>query len=188
MQTLGEVLPYQQARKYSCGSAALKAVLQHWGTHLPEAILFDLVGVDPTSGSSVDQVAGAARRLGYSAHAIGFDSIDELASYTNRDQPVIVAIRSFTTPSQGHFVVATKVDANNVYMMDPNVKGNRRTISRGEMTSRWKFRGNTGVVVTPKKAGLGAAGTSNTPWLAFVVGGLVLAAGATAAVVYFKRR
>lgn len=159
---LGEVQPYQQVEPYSCGAAALKAVAQHWGPSYDERMLIKLIGVDPNNGSSIYQVATAANRLGFEAQPVQLDSVDELATFTARDVPVIIAIQSFNRPNQGHFVVATKVDGANVHIMDPNVKGNRRTLSRAELDRRWRFRDRAGVLVVPKKrqqsrAALGAA-------------------------------
>jgi ABC-type bacteriocin/lantibiotic exporter with double-glycine peptidase domain len=190
--SLGQVVPYQQIETYSCGAAALKAVTGHWGDNYDEKMLIDLIGVDPMSGSTADQVATAAQRLGYNATVHQFDSIDELRQYTDRDMPVIAAIRSFTRPGQGHFVVAAEVDDNTVDIMDPNVDGNWRTLARSEMASRWRFRDNVGVIVTPRdrkrsRSSLGGTGTHS--WIvAAIVGGLVAATAATVAVVRYRRR
>jgi len=142
-----DVEPYQQLEKYSCGAAALKAVAQHWGDRIDERTLIKEIGIDPEAGSTAGQVVDAARRRGYPARVHQFSSIDELARYTSRDIPVIVAIRSFLRPNQGHFVVATKVTPVNVHVMDPNVRGNRRTIPREDMIRRWRFRDNVGIIM-----------------------------------------
>lgn len=190
--TLGFVEPYQQIRPYTCGAAALKAVTKHWGEDFNEPFLIDLIGVDPKHGSSAEQVAGAARRLGYNAWPHEFESTDELQQYTDRDVPVIVAIRSFTRPGQGHFVVATDVDGDTVEFMDPNVKGNWRAISRDEMDSRWRFRDRVGVIVLPRdRHGLGQSTTrfNWVGWLPIIaIGGLIAATAATVAVVRYRRR
>lgn len=159
---LGEVQPYQQIKKYSCGAAAFKAVAQHWGETLDEPMLIRLIGIDPDNGSSAQQVAAAAKKLGYDAAPRYFESIDELHAYTANDIPVILAIQSFTQPTRGHFVVATEVDDKVVRVMDPNVGGNRRTLSRAELDRRWRFRDRVGIVITPRRRrrSLGAVGPS----------------------------
>jgi ABC-type bacteriocin/lantibiotic exporter with double-glycine peptidase domain len=198
MTTLGEVEPYQQIEKYSCGAATLKAVLKHYGDDHDERALIKLVGVDPKSGSSAHQVADAARKLGFNAEPFSFDSIDELKKYTDHDVPVIVAIRSFTRPDQGHFVVATRVDNRSVYVMDPNVAGNRRTLARDEMDRRWRFRDRTGVIITNSRPPRGRrntfggrlasadGGERKSLWAAIAIG--VGALAATTATVLFVRR
>jgi predicted double-glycine peptidase len=171
MTTLGEVEPYQQIEKYSCGAATLKAVLKHYGDDHDERALIKLVGVDPKSGSSAHQVADAARKLGFNAEPFSFDSIDELKKYTDHDVPVIVAIRSFTRPDQGHFVVATRVDNRSVYVMDPN------TNSRPPRGRRNTFGG---------RLASADGGERKSLWAAIAIG--VGALAATTATVLFVRR
>lgn len=190
---LGDVEPYQQITNYSCGAATLRAVFKHWGDDVDEPVLMREIGVSPKTGSTAFQVARAARRRGYLAQEKRFTSIDELAVYTNQDVPVIIAIRSFKTPSQGHFVVATKVRGMNgpIEIMDPNVRGNRRTVSRAELDSRWQFRDRVGVVAVPKRtrsAQFGAAAMTGTQksWLLGAALGVVLGV-ATASAIYWRR-
>jgi len=187
---LGDVEPYQQIEKYSCGAATLKAVLGHWGERLPERKLIKEIGIDPLNGSTALQVASAARQRGYNATVKQFRSIAELGAITDQDVPVILAIRSFTRPDQGHFVVATKVTPSTVELMDPNVKGNRRTLAHRELDARWRFRDRVGVVVTPKtkKAQLGAMAWSPRATVIAVVGAVLAVAGATTGYVLWRRK
>lgn len=177
---LGQVEPYQQVEQYSCGAATLKAVMAHWDDHHDERMLIDLIGVDPKRGSTVDQVASAARTLGYDSYPYQFRDLDELRSLTAQDVPVIIAVRSFNRPNQGHFVVAVDVNDDAVEIMDPNTPGNWRVVSRDELDRRWRFRDRYAVIVKPRRmrraAGFGAAGSGAAwlPWLA--VGGVAVAA------------
>jgi ABC-type bacteriocin/lantibiotic exporter with double-glycine peptidase domain len=192
---LGQVAPYQQIQPYSCGAAALKAVYQHWGEHVNEPTLIKEIGVDPETGSTAPQVTNAARLRGYLAQTRTFASIDDLASYTSRDIPVILAIRSFIRPNQGHFVVATKVTPDFVDIMDPNVRGNRRVLTRAELDKRWKFRNRIGVIVVPKRKS-SQLGTEGAPkkleakhiFTLVVVGGFMVFAAASAGVAIYRRR
>lgn len=188
--SLGQVAPYQQIEKYSCGAATLKAVLGHWGERASERTLIKEIGIDPENGSTALQVAGAARKRGYNATVKMFSSIAELGRVTAQDTPVILAIRSFTRPNQGHFVVATEVKPTTVEIMDPNVKGNHRTLSHRELDARWKFRDRVGVVVTPKNKHAQLGTFSWTPRAtAYALAGAVLAvAGVVTGVVLYRRR
>lgn len=176
---LGQVEPYQQIEQYSCGAATLKAVLAHWGEHHDERMLIDLIDVDPKRGSTVEQVAGAARQLGFESRPYQFRDLDELRALTDRDIPVIIAVRSFNRPNQGHFVVAVDVGDNHVEIMDPNTPGNWRIVGRDELDRRWRFRDRYAVLVVPRQArraaGLGA--TREEPsWLPWaLLGGLTAA-------------
>jgi ABC-type bacteriocin/lantibiotic exporter with double-glycine peptidase domain len=104
--------------------------------------------------------------------------------------PVIVAMRSFTKPNQGHFLVATKVTPTTVELMDPNVKGNRRTLSYSEMLSRWAFRDRVGVVVTPRRktVGLGVTAARSHTLAYALAGAAALVAVATTGVVLWRRK
>jgi ABC-type bacteriocin/lantibiotic exporter with double-glycine peptidase domain len=192
----GDVEPYQQIQPYSCGAAALKAVMQHWDEHADERDLIREVGVDPASGSTCYQVESAARQRGYWAQTQKFDSIDELEQFTSRDVPVILAIHSFTRAGQGHFVVATDVEPDFVEIMDPNVRGNRRTLTRDELDKRWKFRDRVGVIVMPQQkrqqfSGVApATASTRTRNIALAITGVVvlLAAAGTSLVIYRRRR
>jgi predicted double-glycine peptidase len=195
---LGDVEPYQQIRPYSCGAAALKAVLGHWGEPADERDLIREVGVDPENGASCYQVEAAARKRGYWAQTWKFDSLDELARFTDRDIPVIIAIHSFTRPGEGHFVVATDVKSDRVEVMDPNVKGNQRTLSRRELDKRWKFRDRVGVLVMPPKKrqqfGFGQATDTTTTsatrkrTMFAITGVIILIAAIGAGAVIYRRR
>jgi len=163
----------------------------HWGDHVDESTLIREIGIDPKAGSTAWQVTMAARRRNYFAQTRRFSNIDELGSYTNSDVPVIVAIRSFTRPGQGHFVVATKVKPTNVVVMDPNVRGNRRTISRREFDQRWQFRDRVGVVVIPRRKKMMLADATPSPpkrFFALVITGAIVAASITVGVVMARRR
>jgi len=190
MQQLGDVEPYQQVERYSCGAATLKAVLGHWGERLPERKLIKEIGIDPENGSTALQVADAARRRGYNAQVKLFGSIAELGRVTAQNTPVILAIQSFTRPNQGHFVVATEVKPTVVGIMDPNVKGNRRTLTHRELDKRWKFRDRVGVIVTPKTKKTQLGSVSWTPrTTVFALAGAALAiAGAVTGVVIYRRK
>lgn len=191
--TLGDVEPYQQIEKYSCGAATLKAVLKHWGEDVDEKTLIREIGIDPEQGSTAMQVAAAARARGYLAQVKQFKSIAELGTYTDRNIPVIIAMRSFTRPNQGHFTVATKVMPSTVKLMDPNVKGNRRVISYREMDTRWRFRDRVGVIVTPKDkrkvSSLSEATVPSRRTRGLAIAGAVTAiAAATAGIVIWRRK
>jgi len=188
---LGDVEPYQQIEKYSCGAATLKAVLGHWGDRVPEKKLIKEIGIDPETGSTAVQVADAARRRGYNANVKLFRSIAELGQVTAQDTPVILAIQSFTRPNQGHFVVATAVKPGAVEIMDPNVKGNRRTLTYRELETRWKFRDRVGLIITPKRkqTQLGSTFTWTPRATMFaVVGAVLVVAGATTGLVLWRRK
>lgn len=191
LTTLGDVEPYQQITNYSCGAATLKAVMKHYGEDVDEPRLMREVGVHPKTGSTAGQVATAARRRGYVAQERQFRSVEELSVFTEQDVPVIIAIRSFNNPHQGHFVVATKVKGDRVKIMDPNTRGNKRVLSAAELDKRWQFRDRVGVVIVPGRRGqFGGTSRHMSPEQIFglVVAGVFAAASVVGAGVMIYRR
>jgi predicted double-glycine peptidase len=129
--------PYQQETQWSCSAACLKAVLTHWGTNLSEQQAIEAVGAREGRGAECDQIATAARNLGFAAFEYSFDSIDQAKVLLDQDIPIICDIQSFNHPGKGHYVVMVAADDQRVELMDPNTPGNWRVISRAEMDQRW---------------------------------------------------
>lgn len=136
IEKLAQVSPYQQKTQWTCSAACLKAVLEHWGTRLPELVVIEAIGTKKGRGAECDEIAAAARKLGFSAFEYSFDSIDQAKVLLDQDIPIICDVQSFNSPGKGHYVVMTSVD-DMVELMDPNTPGNQRTISREEMDERW---------------------------------------------------
>lgn len=158
---LAKVSPYQQKTQYSCSAACLKAVLEHWGhDRLSEAEVMHAIGVRDRGGAEVDQITEGAKVLGFDAYDKCFESLDDARSVTDQDIPIVADFQSFNNPGKGHYVVITKIDDENVYLMDPNTDGNERVLTREEAEGRWwdrtmapphRLMPRWGVVVTPKR-------------------------------------
>lgn len=148
---LGDVLPQQQQTIYTCSAATLSAVLKHFGVSISEPVLTKVIGALPAIGATSEQVAAAAKRLGFAADVHVFRSLDELAPYLDSKPllPVIANIFSFNRPGTGHFVVITDITPTHVRIMDPNSPTNWRDLARSEMEARWLGRGGIGVIVRP---------------------------------------
>lgn len=131
------VQPYQQRTQHTCSAASLLAVLDHYGFSADEHDLSGLIGVRQKGGAETTQIAEAARRLGMDSFEYSFESLAQARLLTDADIPIIADIQSFNHPGSGHYVVITKIDDQAVHLMDPNVDGNVRAISRQEMDERW---------------------------------------------------
>lgn len=136
LEKLAQVSPYQQKTQWTCSAACLKAVLEHWGTRLPELLVIEAIGAKKGRGAECDEIAAAARKLGFLAFEYSFDSLDQAQVLLNQDIPIICDIQSFNNPGKGHYAVMTSA-SDMVELMDPNTPGNRRSISREEMDQRW---------------------------------------------------
>jgi ABC-type bacteriocin/lantibiotic exporter with double-glycine peptidase domain len=152
------VQAYQQKTQWTCSAACLKAVLAHWGTDVPELTCIEAIGARKGRGAETTQIVEAARKLGFDALEMSFDSIAQAKALTDQNIPIICDIQSFNHPGKGHYVVLTKVDEE-VYLMDPNTPGNMRTISVEEMEQRWWDRwmapphhvqSHWGIIVAPQ--------------------------------------
>lgn len=157
-----QVSPYQQKTQWTCSAACLKAVLNHWGHQIPEFQVIGAVGAQKGRGAECDQIAMAARTLGFASFEYSFDSIDQARVLLDQDIPIICDIQSFNNPGKGHYVVMVAADDERVELMDPNTPGNWRVISRKEMDERWWDRAMApphdlmpkwGIVVVPKEEG-----------------------------------
>lgn len=136
MEKLAAVQPYQQKTQWTCSAACLKAVLEHWGAKYPELVIIEAIGARKGRGAECDEIAAAARKLGFLAFEYSFDSIDQAKILLDQDIPIICDIQSFNNPGKGHYVVMVSADIN-VQLMDPNTPSNQRIISRDEMEDRW---------------------------------------------------
>ncbi len=157
---LAKVSPYQQETQHTCSAACLKTVLEHYGASLDEHSVSKAIGVRQRGGAETDQIARAARDLGFESFEYSFDSIAQARVLTDQDIPIIADIQSFNHPGSGHYVVIHSIDDEAVHLMDPNTPGNERVISHEEMEERWWDRAmrpphkempKWGVIVLPKE-------------------------------------
>lgn len=153
MFTLGQVHPYQQQTDYSCAAANLLAVLKHYGVYgFDEPMLRSLIGVNPRYGASMEKIVRAAREIGMRAEIRSFKSLAEVRALVKREIFPIANVESWTRPQGRHYVTITGIDDQYVYVMDTNVKGNRRILTHNEMLKQWtgwRRFGYTAVVIRP---------------------------------------
>jgi ABC-type bacteriocin/lantibiotic exporter with double-glycine peptidase domain len=159
-QKVAEVLPTQQHTGWSCSAACLKAVLRHHGFEVPEILLIWLIGTRKGRGAETTEIVNAARKLGFEATEGSFPSLDAAAEVLRKGFPIICDVQSFKFLGKGHYVVLTGIEGDQVHLMDPNVSGNQRTISRQEMEERWwdremaephKLMTRWGIIIRPRK-------------------------------------
>jgi predicted double-glycine peptidase len=132
-----EVSPYQQKTQWTCSAACLKAVMAHHGVKMPELKLIEAIGARKGRGAECDQIAAAARKLGFAAFEYSFASIEQAKILLDQQIPIICDIQSFNNPGKGHYVVLVAANDDSVELMDPNTPGNWRVISKKEMDDRW---------------------------------------------------
>lgn len=143
----------RQSTTYSCGAAALQALLSYWGIDTREQDLMQKLGTTPEEGTSPQAIVRVAGELGCEASLkenLGFEEIDESL---RRRVPVICAIQAWTDSrtaqfswdkawEDGHYVIVLGLDSRSVYVEDPSLLGTRGVIPRAEFAARWHdYRG-----------------------------------------------
>lgn len=138
----------RQSTTYSCGAAALQAVLCAWGIDSREQALMDELGTTESAGTAPEAIAAAARARGLRATLVENTDLAALEAAAARGIPAIVAIQAWTDTrpagfswlddwEDGHYVVVLGLDDDNVYVEDPSLLGTRGMIPRPEFLDRW---------------------------------------------------
>jgi len=146
---VGEVVGTAQETPWTCGPAALRAVLAHYGIHVEEGWLANLIGNVPVLGVRPGELIRGAQKLGCIATMGYFADVAALRPFLANEVPIIVIVDSFLHPGkQGHYVVVTEVGPDTVTLMDPHVEGNKRVLSHADFEKRWwnKESGPDGVL------------------------------------------
>jgi hypothetical protein len=115
---------FSQQKKYTCGPAALRFLLYHFGIDITEKKLGQLIDTDK-SGSTLYGMVQAVDQLGLKGVGIK-------ANYTRLKElrkPVIAFVKG------DHYVVIDKVEGNYIYLFDPAYEGVK--IHRNEFLNVW---------------------------------------------------
>jgi predicted double-glycine peptidase len=139
-----------QATSHSCGAAALMAVLLYFGAFDgPETELHAPLGVTPEEGTHPDRIVAVARERGLTAEKRTNLDLQQVGRALADGAVVILALQAWpdrdggpapvweATWDDGHYVVAVGLDARNLYVMDPSLRGSYGFIPRDELLRRW---------------------------------------------------
>lgn len=166
MPLVSEVPDVRQGTEYSCGAAALQAVLSCWGRDIGEEDLVKLLNTDPKSGTYPEDIIRVAREMGLDAQMRENLTLEEVNASVNAGIPVIVDCQSWRSPASGnltwaddygdgHWMVVLGMDGKNVYLEDPYILGSRGFIPRLEFEERWHNPRGWGDSDTVKQIHLG---------------------------------
>lgn len=141
-----EIAPVEQETDFSCGAAALLAVLWFFGVgeDLEEDDLYAQLGTTPEDGTNAENIARVAQDYGLRANWRTGVSIDDLRRAVAEGVPVILDLQALEEepdePSEhyadGHFVVVVAVDGDAVEYMDPAI-GDYASLSIADLEERW---------------------------------------------------
>lgn len=115
----------------SCGIVSLGMILDYYGTEVP---IEELIGKGKANGGYIkgigwkhDAIVDLAKEYGFESHRVEDESLDNIMSAIDRDEPVIVSVfKNFKQTNGGHLAVLTGyfIDKNDnelvgVYINDP---------------------------------------------------------------------
>ena len=138
----------RQSTEYSCGAAAMQAVLGYWGRDIGEEDLSEMLNTNEEFGTYPDDIIRVAEALGLQAEYEENMTLADLEDYVAKGIPVIVDCQAWRSVSQyneswadtwynGHWLVVIGIDKGNVTLEDPYILGDRGFMSREEFEARW---------------------------------------------------
>ncbi|MGE0488135.1 MAG: C39 family peptidase [Vulcanimicrobiota bacterium] len=136
----------RQSTVYSCGAAALQAVLMYYGQEFIESDLMTRLGTDPENGTPPHAIVKVARELGLNAELREGMTLEDLAREVRAGVPVIIDAQAWSDEPHpdwkndwvdGHYMVVVGIDEQNVYFEDPSTLGSKGVIPRQEFLDRW---------------------------------------------------
>ncbi len=138
----------RQSTEYSCGAAAMQAVLGYYGRDIGEEDIREMLNTNEESGTYPDDIIRVAYALGLQAEYKENMTMADLEEYVAQGMPVIVDCQAWRSVSQyneswadtwynGHWLVVIGIDENNVTLEDPYILGARGLMPREEFEVRW---------------------------------------------------
>lgn len=164
----------RQSTEYSCGAAALQAVLGYWGRDIGEGDLMELLNTNPDAGTYPDDIIRAAQELGLKAEYGENLTLADIEVSVRKEVPVMVDCQSWRSVSErieswadiwddGHWMVVIGLDEKNVYFEDPYILGTRGFMPRQEFLERWHNPRGFGPSDTVKQNHVGIFVQGNEP-------------------------
>ena len=145
-----------QARDYTCGVAALQAVLLYYGEDdYSQSELARYLGANPRHGISYRAILRFANRRFSDPQKRNFwmwkrcgMTIDVLREVIDSGRPPIIPFQAWVRPgvswkkewNEGHYAVAVGYDEDNIYFMDSAILGHYAYIPVDEFLDRWHDR------------------------------------------------
>jgi len=143
---LAGVPDVRQSTGYTCGAAALQAVLSHWGIREREDRLVARLHSTPLQGTHPNDIVRGAREFGLKAELREGLGLEDLEAALLKGVTVIVDLQAWRAAESkpwtelwddGHYMVLLGMDRGNLYFEDPSLLGSRGFIPRQEFLDRW---------------------------------------------------
>ncbi len=121
-----------QGNDFSCGRAALQAILDAHGVAVDNLALGQALGTDPDDGTQPDALVDLVKSLGLPCEVRDHASLDDLAHALDAGAPCICCVQK---NGGGHWVTLVDMDEDYVYVMDP--LSGMRTIPAADWLRDW---------------------------------------------------
>jgi len=151
----------RQSTNYTCGAAALQAILSYWGIDEREDRLAARLHSTPEAGTHPLDILRVAREFGLAAEIREGLDLADLERALADGTTVIVDLQAWRdrtdlpwteTWDDGHYMVLLAMDAGDLYFEDPSLLGARGRIPRAEFVDRWHdYEGEAPLDATDRK-------------------------------------
>lgn len=146
VRLLPDIPDVRQSTNYTCGAAALQAVLAHWGVDEREDRLVARLHSTPEQGTHPADIVRVAREFGLRAELREGLKLEDLEAALRAGVTVIVDLQAWRVAQDlpwtkdwddGHYMVLLGMNGKNLYFEDPSLLGSRGFIPRQEFLDRW---------------------------------------------------
>jgi len=141
----------RQSTNWTCGVAALQALLRYFGLDLDirEDNLCKELKAGPDHGTRYVEIMRVAKERGLVVEERRGKTIDELKQDVDKGTPVLVCYQAWVEPEgdetrdwserwdDGHYSVVVGYDDERLFFMDPSTLGSYAYIPYGEFEARW---------------------------------------------------
>jgi predicted double-glycine peptidase len=135
----------RQATDYTCGVAALQAILAYYGEDVREDILAKALRANQKDGTRYKNIAKYAQAHGLAVQIQQEMTLAQLKKSIQSRHPVICLIQAWaeketdykTDWNDGHYVIAVGFDDDKLIFMDPSTAGHYTYIPLQEFGQRW---------------------------------------------------
>lgn len=163
-----------QETDYSCGAAAVLALLRYWGVYGgDEASLYPLLGTRPKDGTPPENMVEGLRHFGLDAALREGMTFPDLTAALKAGKTVILVLQAWRddaggswaeTWDSGHYVVLNGMDDHYAYFMDPSTEERYAYVPLAELMERWHdYEDRDGQVRRYYQAGIIASGKAGLP-------------------------
>jgi predicted double-glycine peptidase len=135
-----------QVNEYSCGPAAVQAILSYYGVWGYQADFAKELGTSPDQGTHPVKMTAYLKKWGLDAKLVKGLKPADLRRYVDQGVPVIVDFQAWGVPAgkdykneweDGHYTIVLGYDRTGFFMEDPSLLGTIGYLSEKELNRRW---------------------------------------------------